>query len=155
MAYRHRRDTGGEVTGYFGLAACTTVPSEDSELPSKGLCSCCQRRSTGLRSGDRQPCCKCTRRRAHPRTTSRHGRRSPGRRKPRVPSRLVCPTCWSGPFQEQYPMRHSGSKTVSACFGALAGPEKHTKSVRCTWPSASRSTLSGFTSRWMMPWPCT
>ena len=30
---------------------------------------------------------------------------------------------------------------------------EHTKSVRCTCPSASRSTLSGFTSRWMMPCP--
>jgi hypothetical protein len=99
------------------------------------------------------PCCICTRRTGHPATTNLHEHRSHSRRRLLVPSRLVCLTCSSGLCSAKHPRQHSEKPvSVPLCLGA-EGWSKHTKSVRCTCPSASSNTLSGLTSRWMMPWP--
>lgn len=51
-------------------------------------------------------------------------------------------------------MRRSVRKLVRKVPRLIVGFMVHTKSVKWTWPSASRRTLSGLTSRCMMPCPC-
>lgn len=96
------------------------------------------------------PCCRCTRKRGHPMTTS------PPLTSSRVLCRLLVPNtpefriCLSIVSQGRNQTQRSSrvSKHSTQTSGTL------TKSAKCMCPSESNNTLSGLTSRCIIPCLC-